>query len=512
MWLPSRADSSRHRWGLIVAATLLLRMPVLVQPFFYAQDEATYSALAGRILAGATPFASAVDHKPPGAELTYAAVYRVFGSNHITPVHLLLMLVVVLTAGTLSEVATVLGAGPWSRWAGVLYAVGSTLGPPGDMQPANTELLLNLPLTLAAWCVAVAIVSNRRVRTPGTALLLSAGAFTGLAAFYKYQAALAGLAWVAALLWERAPWSIAIRWIVALAVGFLMTAAVYCGWFWWHGAWDPFVFWGWRFNFAYINDLALELKLENALFYMIVMAAFWSPLLALVLLAARTRRHEALTIAWLAAGVVILSIGGRFFPHSYLMALPPLVLAALPDSLRVVGNARGTWLARAAAVLAVVSVGVSGFMAWRWLDLKPGLHHSHDAYTEVGAYIRTHSARDASVFVWGNSSPIYYFADRAMGTRFPFCNYQTGKIWGTPADDLDAGDTSSLVVPRAWTELLEDLDRTPPTFIVDAGAGHLDRFDQHPATRYAALQSRLERYRLEAVIAGVPVYRLRARS
>jgi hypothetical protein len=510
MRLESRADSRWRAWGLIVVATLLLRLPVLVEPFFYAQDEATYSALAGRILAGATPFADAVDHKPPGAELTYAAVYRLFGSNHITPIHLLLLLVVVATAFALGELAVALEAGPWSRWAGVLYAVGSTLGPPGDTQAANTELFLNLPLTLAAWCVAASLLANRRGRTPGWSQMIGAGALTGLAALYKYQAALAGLAWVAAIIWERVRWSTAIRWTGALATGFLAAAALYCGWFLWRGAWDALAFWGWRFNFAYINDLAFELKLENAGFYMIVMGAFWSPLLALALLAARSRRHEALTVAWLAAGVVILSIGGRFYPHSYLMALPPLVLVAVPGPIGEVGGARAIRIARAAAVLAVVSIGASAFMAWRWLELKPGLRHSQDAYSEVGAYIRTHSMRDASVFVWGNSSPIYYFADRAMGTRFPFCNYHTGKIWGTPADDLDAGDTSSLVVPRAWTELLEDLDRTPPTFIVDAGAGHLDRFDEHPATRYAALRSRLERYRLEAVIAGVPVYRLRA--
>jgi 4-amino-4-deoxy-L-arabinose transferase-like glycosyltransferase len=510
MWLESRADSRWRAWGLIVVATLLLRLPVLVQPFFYAQDEATYSALAGRILAGATPFIGAVDHKPPGAELTYAAVYRLFGSNHITSIHLVLLLVVVLTAVALSEVATAIAGGPWSRWAGVLYAVGSTLGPPGDTQAANTELFLNLPLTLAAWCVAASLLANRRGQATGWVLMPIAGALTGLAAFYKYQAAIAGLAWVAAILWERARWPTSIRWMSALAIGFGATAAAYCGWFLWHGAWEALTFWGWRFNFAYINDLAFDIKLQNALFYMIVMGAFWSPLLALAFLASGTRRHEGLTIAWLVAGVVILSIGGRFFPHSYLMALPPLVLVALPGRIAEGGEARARRLAHVAAVLAAVSIGVSGFMAWRWLELKPGLHRSQEAYSEVGAYIRTHSTRDASVFVWGNSSPIYYFADRAMGTRFPFCNYQTGKIWGTPADDLDAGDTSALVVPRAWTELLEDLDRTPPTFIVDAGAGHLDRFDQHPATRYAALRLRLERYRLEAVIAGVPVYRLRA--
>src|SRR5262249_31416199 len=129
MWSGPHAESRLRIWLLIAAATLTLRLPLLVQPFFFAQDEATYSALAVRPLAGSTPYASAVDHKPPGAELTYAAAYAVAGRNHLFAVHALLLAIVAVTSVVISEVAVAI-AGPPARIAGLLYAIASTLGPP----------------------------------------------------------------------------------------------------------------------------------------------------------------------------------------------------------------------------------------------------------------------------------------------------------------------------------------------------------------------------------------------
>jgi hypothetical protein len=489
-----------------------LRLPALVLPFFFAQDEATYSALGVRNLAGASMYAGAVDHKPPGAAVTYAGIYRLFGANRIIAVHLVVLIVVALTAAVLGEVAVRLDGRPEAAVAGVIYAVASAVGPPGDMQAANTELLLNLPTALAAACLVRALSSYRAGARSGILLIFGAGALTGAAAFYKYQAALAGLAWCAAVWFEIAPRRVRLRWLAALASGFALTAVAYCGWFLINGTWNSFVFWGWRYNFTYINGLSFRLKLWNAIFYTALMGAFWSPVLILAARGVPRRRQVVLPLAWLAASAWSVSIGGRYFPHYYLMVLPPLALLAGSGFAGLVNVSHGQpAILRVVRYLTIVAAGVSIFMAWDWLNLKPGLRRHHEAYTQVGAYIRTHSNPDDTVFVWGNSSPIYYYAARVMGTRFAFCNYQTGKIWGTPADAVDAGDTSMLVVPRAWTELLADLDRTPPTIIVDAATGRLDRFDEHPATRYTALVERLTKYRVEAVIDGVPIYRLRSK-
>jgi hypothetical protein len=233
-----------------------------------------------------------------------------------------------------------------------------------------------------------------------------------------------------------------------------------------------------------------------------------------VLLAAfaiRRGRLPVVVAAWFACACAAISIGGRFFLYYYLMALPPLSLAAAIGTKALLERRRAGAL-KAIAALGAASIVASMALAWTWQRIQPQFQREHDVEVAVGNYVRTHSRPDERLFVWGNASQVYYFANRMMATRFAFTNYHTGKIWGSWSYDVDAGDTSMFVVPRAWSELLEDLDRTPPEFIVDTGAGRLANFDRHPIGRYEELARRVAReYRLDAVVSGVPVYRRQAR-
>ena len=74
--------------------------------------------------------------------------------------------------------------------------------------------------------------------------------------------------------------------------------------------------------------------------------------------------------------------------------------------------------------------------------------------------------------------------------------------------DVDATDTESHIIPRAWEQLLQDLQQQPPLFVVDSAAGRFDRFDRHPIARYPKLDSLIKAsYDLVAVVSGVPIYR-----
>jgi len=66
----------RYRWWLLVAVlTVALRAPAICDRF-YSNDEATYSALASKLLTGGSMYTDAVDHKPPGIVWLYAGVFR----------------------------------------------------------------------------------------------------------------------------------------------------------------------------------------------------------------------------------------------------------------------------------------------------------------------------------------------------------------------------------------------------------------------------------------------------
>jgi len=524
--MPTRSDSAVDcadalgRPFVLLAATVALRLPALVRPYFFSSDEAVYSALAVRMLHGVDPYVGAVDHKPVGVDLLYAAVYAVTGPNHIFAIHVLLVLVVWATALVLARAATLVSGNRAACLAGFFYVCASAAGMPRDVQPANTELLLNLPTAFALWLVSRALVrpvtDGRTESRDHLGLLAAAGVLTGIAALFKYQASLAGVAWAVAVVQASGASSRALRQLAALAVGFLVVAAGLCGYFYFRGEWDAFTFWGWRYNFSYIAALSARETVWNLARRTGTMTLFWLPLVILAGVGARRRALPLIVVSWLACECVALSVGGRFFLYYYLIALPPLAVAAAigaaaADMFRP-GQRFATSGGRAIAFLAAVSIVVSATLAWTWQSIDRDFRREHDVEVAVGEYVRTHSAPSDRLFVWGNASQIYYFANRVMGTRFEFCNYHTGKIWGSWAYAVDAGDTSMFVVPRAWAELLDDLDRTPPAFIVDTGAGRLANFDRHPIGRYKELAGRIAReYRLDAVVAGVPIYRRQAR-
>ncbi len=98
-----------------------------------------------------------------------------------------------------------------------------------------------------------------------------------------------------------------------------------------------------------------------------------------------------------------------------------------------------------------------------------------------------------------------------MGTRFPFCNHLSGKIWGTPEDRPGAPDPGRLAVSEAWPMLLEDLDRRRPDWIADAAAAGLDRWEGHEIGRYRVLAAKVdEDYELVATVDGVPLFTRRS--
>jgi hypothetical protein len=126
----------------------------------------------------------------------------------------------------------------------------------------------------------------------------------------------------------------------------------------------------------------------------------------------------------------------------------------------------------------------------------------------VATYLRVHSSPDDRVFVWGDSPELYLFSERGQATRFPSSNYQTGKIWGSPLIEVDATDTDRHVVTEAWPELLDDLEREHPLFVVDAAEGGMSGFGRHPIARYPNLARIVARdYRRVATIDGIPIYR-----
>jgi hypothetical protein len=469
---------------LVVSAVVVTRLPGLVISFF-GEDEATYSALGARLAEGAVPYVGAVDHKPPGISILYAVVYRIAGRYHLDAVRIALIAAVAATSLAIARIAVVRRGDPGARIAGLAYAVVSTFGAPNDTQAANTELFAALPLALAGLAVAVG----------GARRLFAAGALVAVATLLRYQSALVGGAFAVAVLVEgvraRVPRRAIAAHLATLAGGFAAVAAVFVVAMLALGAFRDYVFWGWGYNFLYMATLTPLEWARNAAWGTLVTGVWWIPLFLV-----GRRPQGALELAWLAAAVIGLAPGGRFFLHYYLAVLPPLCLGA--DALRI---QRPALAATGIAVVASLALGFG------WYRYEHRHAADHRAYRAVARAIDARTSSDEHIFVWGDSPEIYHYADRVMSTRFAFCNYHTGRMWGSRYVAADADGTEAFIVPRAMDQLLADLTAAPPSFIVDGGAGRLNRYHLHPLSRYPALASWVaDRYRLDAIVHGVPIY------
>src|SRR5262249_36884922 len=155
-----------------------------------------------------------------------------------------------------------------------------------------TELVLNAPLALAA--AAMTARSRQRQWTGAFLCAIAAGAATGIAALFKYQAALAGVAWLASL-WIERPRTRVAAGAAGLALGFTLVAVALVGGFAATGHLDDFLFWGWRYNFAYIAAVPVPRQIERFATEAAPLALMWAPIL---LMALASRRRVMLAWLW----------------------------------------------------------------------------------------------------------------------------------------------------------------------------------------------------------------------
>jgi hypothetical protein len=160
--------------------------------------------------------------------------------------------------------------------------------------------------------------------------------------------------------------------------------------------------------------------------------------------------------------------------------------------------------------VALVALAATASVALAMADQKvwPRSAWQKQRYRAVASYLDEHTRPDARIFVWGNSPEIYLYARRRMATRYMSVNYQTGRVWGTPANDVGGRPDRENVPAQTWDHLMADLARNRPEVIIDAAAGKLAKMDGEPIARHPRMATFVDRfYRLEATVLGVPLYR-----
>lgn len=498
----------RRRSALwLLALCFLLRFPSLIRPCL-SDDEAIYAVVGREMLTQHALYRDVVDHKPPAIYLVNAATQAIAGPiGGMIALHLLLIAVVWATGLVLGAIAScwnvdgpaeVRGHAAWIErraptMAALLWTVFSTTLIDTDSLAANCELFMMLPLAASMY----AVLRKR---------WFVAGGLVGVAIAFKYQAAIQLPLYGAAILigYRKQPGAM-LRAATALAIGAASPLLALTGWLYARGAADAAWFW-FRFNFAYISTGSRSAMLQQIALragFVVVAAA---PLYASAAVA--VRRSPPLAVAWLAASVCAVVVGGRFFGHYFHQVTAPLAVIAAPIALEW-SQGRGRWFA---AALAIPAVGFFALALAHDRVMRAAGEPDPD-YPSVVAWLKHHATPDDSICIWGNSPVLYFQANRPLGCRFVFANYLTGLSPATPSQTDATVDSSPNAVLAAWDMIDDDFTKRRPTFIIDGSPGNVAFYGKYPPERFPRLARVLAcHYSVAADIIGMRIYRRLASS
>ncbi|HEX8795501.1 MAG TPA: hypothetical protein VF765_31340 [Polyangiaceae bacterium] len=493
-------------------AAVLLHLPAFRYQLL-SDDEAIYDAMAQVVSRGGVMYRDTVDHKPPGLTYTYAAVRSVvehLGGGFplvLAGVHLVGIAFVVATCWALHRVARhVLEARLWGL-PPLLYALFSAANIAPDSLAVNGEMLMALPTVLAVWCV-LAAADDRATRR--VLLWILGGAFCALAALYKYQAALVGLALLAVPAKDARTH---VARAVCLAVGFAMPFVVVALYFSNRGALAEAIDWGILFNRNYLKEgpglqmaasrLAAQLfgvVLPSLLFFAAGFATLWRILRRRP--APGVVAGRAMLAVWALEAIYCFTLGRRFFGHYLLQPeLPLALLAAGPVAAAFEARPRLTLMGMVAPAAVFFGVNVLP-------ELTSRVVYGDPDYRTVGRAAAARTRPDERIWVWGNVPQIYYAAEREPGVRFTFCNYLTGLSPGTPSEYDPKVDPRADAVAGAWDMVVADLDVHRPALVLDTAAAGMKSYGKFPVSSFPVLARYLDtHYRIEGSVNGVVFYR-----
>ncbi len=475
----------RRRWtrGPLLLAVFALvafavHAPSLTNRSFNS-DEA-YAATQAQVLnRGGRLYVDAVDRKPPVVPYLYAATFRVTGSDDLLPVRILAVLADVATALLLAaEARRRFRHDRAGMIAGLLFLAGSAAFYATDFQTANFEVFM-LPLMVAGFVLAA------RSRP------LASGAAIGLATLTKQTAAttLLPAAW---LLWRhtRAGRDRPAGRLARLGVGFVAPIAVAAFVFGVH----DFLTWVFTGNGDYL-DIAgtLGFTVHHGLIQTLWFVLANLALVVLAVIASRWWRRDLDLWLWVAAALVAVATGFRFFGHYYLQLLPPLSLLATGPLVRA------SWRALT-AVAVVVAVPVAFFLD---KSFATGPSHTDVVASDLTAYVRRAVAPNHPILIWGHLPEVYWRSGRPPATRFATTEFLTGQSGGRPPSRAGM----QYAAPGAWADFDADLRAHPPALVLDLAPANI-RNDRYEAlTRFPRFGNYLaHHYRVVGTVDGVVVY------
>lgn len=479
---------SRLTWGSWVVVvlgitTLIARSPGIIFNGMFDRDE-SYLAVTGDVVRnGGHLYVDVIDRKPPVVPLMYALI-REF-SVDMRAIRIFVALLIFVNGLVIVElVRRLAGSRRAALFAGVLAIAGTALFLPPDAQAANFELWGLLPASVAILCVVIA----RDLRSSPVLWFALAGGSVILAANCKQPYIVVGLAVVVEALRRS---DSRMRALTATGLGALASAVPFFVLF--DGA--EMVRWVWSDNGDYLNGgISTSRAAAIGLGLSLVFLGLHLPLFYGVW-AAVTRRFRAdpTIVVWLAASLIVVPIGLRFFGHYYQQVVPPLAVLT-GCALAVAG--RRVWQS-----ITVLTVGLLIAMLSVAFIHRPDLTN----YTALGRYVQSVTTPDQRILVWGALPDVYVASERSPSGVFLHHGYLTGN-WASRSHPLSQSVIAAEPFRSRWSLFFDDVAAHPPAIVVNAARPDTDWAMYGPDS--FPIGAWLERcYELDRVVDGLGVWR-----
>jgi hypothetical protein len=406
---------------LVFGVVLLLRIPSFFEPFSYG-DEMIYLTLGEAIKKGMVLYRDIHDNKPPLLYILAAVAGNVFWFR------------VILAAWSLATIylfwrlmdALFPHKKRLQKVATIIFAVLTTI-PLFEGHVANAEVFMIGP-TLAAFLILF-------TKTLNTKNLFCAGLLFSFSALFKIPAAfdfpVIFVFWLIFLDFKRL-WKDFFRKSIPLVLGFAAPIALTFVWYFFRGGLSQYIVAAFGQNIGYLsswrpNDVTEPFLVRNA---PLLIRTGLVGLGSLVLFRFRKRLSRPFVFLglWMLFALFAATLSERPYPHYLIQAVPALsVFAAMFFTEKTMEQ-----------VLVLIPIGLFIFTPvyykfWsypiipyytRFLDFatgridKQGYFGRFDGNVfrnyEIAKFINQTTAKDAKIFVWGDSPPIY-----ALTRRFP---------------------------------------------------------------------------------------------
>jgi Dolichyl-phosphate-mannose-protein mannosyltransferase len=442
-----------------------------------------YALVSDKLLRGGILYRNAIDTKPPLVFFHYALIFRLFGKDNVTAVKIVTMVWLGLSAvATRNIFRELFPSSSTPERAALLFVLASFSGWGEDFLSSNTEILSNLFVLLGAWCMVKDGFSDSGRR------LTVGGMLVGIACLYRYQAGAILAAYFFTVVLLRAHFSRIIHRFFYLGIGFLIPIGALVAYYAWIAGLPDLAFLL-RYQSYYLRQH--NLYLPQVLGQIGIVVVSQAPFLLLaVWQAVRMARQPVLTrrdvflLLFLGFSVMPFFLGGHYYPHYMVQAIPPVVLLATEAlSHAAVAPSGGfrLFFFRHRWTFIVVNVSLFTLVNTAYYSL---VVRSDGPSPALAGFIQQHTNPDDSVFLWTWRPNVLFEADRVYATRFLSNEFLTGRLYVT-AHRLPTATAESArvaMIPELWPMLLQDLRTEKPRVIVDEAPGGSNfTLDRYPA-------------------------------